>query len=133
MRRKLTAVVIAVFVFSLIAASAASLGGISGGSGADPELGAEANVVVACTAAGVSVELTSLYQNTEFQVDDVTLTVGDAGCDGETARVVLSSTSGTTYTSSELTGTIATDTVTIDFSGENLSAEELDYIDIAIS
>ena len=46
MRRKLTAVVIAVFVFGLITASAASLGGIN----TDADLGADTNTIAACDA-----------------------------------------------------------------------------------
>ena len=56
MRRRLTAVVLAVLVFGLIAASAASLGGIS-----TSDLGADATVVASCDTDGVTVDYTTSY------------------------------------------------------------------------
>ncbi|HIE21361.1 MAG TPA: hypothetical protein EYP73_02025, partial [Acidimicrobiia bacterium] len=56
MRRKLTAIVLAVLVFSLIAASAASLGGIT-----TADLGADATVVAACDTDGVDVSYNTRY------------------------------------------------------------------------
>ena len=53
LRRKLTAVVLAVLVFSLIAASAASLGPIT----VNDDLGASTAVVSSCDTDGVTVDL----------------------------------------------------------------------------
>lgn len=129
MRRKLTAAVIAVFVFSLIAASAASLGGIT----APTELGADEAVVAACTSGGVTVDFAATYQNGEYQVDDVTVSIdaADGSCNGETVRVVVSSTT-VPWASTEVTGVIGSDSATLSFAGQALSAEETDYVDVAI-
>ena len=64
MRRKITAVIVAVFVFSLIAASAASLGGISAGG-----VGADAEVVASCDTNGVDVDFAYAYNATTQQYD----------------------------------------------------------------
>ena len=129
MRKKLTAAVIAVFVFSLISASAASLGGIT----APTELGADEAVVAACTSGGVTVDFTAAYQNGEYQVDDVTVSIdaADGSCDGETVRVVVSSTTAP-WASSEVTGVIGTDSATLSLAAQALSAEETNYVDVAI-
>ncbi|MCH8983610.1 MAG: hypothetical protein IH943_05845 [Acidobacteria bacterium] len=129
MRKKLTATVIAVFVFSLIAASAASLGGIT----APTELGADEAVVAACTSGGVTVDFAATYQNGEYQVDDVTVSIdaADGSCNGETVRVVVSSTT-VPWASTEVTGVIGSDSATLSFAGQALSAEETDYVDVAI-
>ena len=129
MRKKLTATVIAVFVFSLIAASAASLGGIT----APTELGADEAVVAACTSGGVTVDFAATYQNGEYQVDDVTVSIdaADGSCNGETVRVVVSSTA-VPWASTEVTGVIGSDSATLSFAGQALSAEETDYVDVAI-
>ena len=49
MRKKLTAILLAALAFGLIAASAASLGGIN-----SSDLGADASVVAACDTDGVT-------------------------------------------------------------------------------
>ena len=56
MRKRLTAIVLAVLVFSLIAASAATLGGITSAG-----VGADTTVVAACDSDGVDVDYTYSY------------------------------------------------------------------------
>jgi len=79
-RKKLTAVIIAVFVFGLISASAASLGGIT-----TADLGADTAVVASCDADGVTVAYNWTYTPGApgfFDVDSVDVEGIDAACDG---------------------------------------------------
>lgn len=122
MRKKLMAIVFALVAFSLVAASAASLGGIS-----TSDIGAEADVVAACDSDGVSVSFTSAFQAAEYQVNSVTVSGIDAGCDGQDLSVTLSD--GTTPASPTSTGiTSPSETVAIDY-----SAEALTEVDVVIS
>lgn len=87
MRRKLTAIVIAVFVFSLIAASAATLGGISNSA----QLGAEATVVAGCDSDGITISYTTAYNTTTNAYDVTAVDIGDLdGCDTQAISVTLS-------------------------------------------
>lgn len=87
MRKKLTAVVIAVFVFSLIAASAASLNGIN-----TADLGADATVVASCDSDGVTVNYNWTYTPGApglFDVTSVDVSGIDGACDGYDIEVDL--------------------------------------------
>ncbi|MEA1902510.1 MAG: hypothetical protein U9N56_03180 [Actinomycetota bacterium] len=91
MRKKLTAVILAVLVFSLIAASAASLGGIN-----TADLGADSTIVASCdTADGVDVDYTFSYDTTldpgYFAVSAVVVSSVDATCDGYNIYVEIGS------------------------------------------
>jgi hypothetical protein len=77
-RKKLLAVLAAVFVFSLIAASAASLGGVNNAA----ELGAETTTVAGCDADGITVNFTTSYNATTAEFDLAAVEIGDLdGCD----------------------------------------------------
>lgn len=80
MRKKITAVILALFVFSLIAASAASLGGIN-----TADLGADATVIAACDTGGVDVDYNWSYTPGApgfFDVDSVDVSAIDVACNG---------------------------------------------------
>ncbi len=83
-RRKLTAVILAVLVFSLIAASAASLGGIS-----TDNLGAETDVVASCDSDGITVGFTTTFNGGEFEVQTVDITGIAPACVGQDISVEL--------------------------------------------
>jgi hypothetical protein len=78
MRRRLTAIVLAVLVFSLIAASAATL------SVNSAELGAGSDTFVAACDDAVDVDYNTSFSGTEYVVDDVVISgVNDVTCLGE--------------------------------------------------
>ena len=78
MRRKLAAVVLAVMGFSLMAAAAASLGGVTGTT----DLGAESTVVAGCDTDGITVDFTTSYNAATAEFDLATVEIGDLdGCD----------------------------------------------------
>ena len=80
MRKKVIAVILAVLVFSLIAASAASLGGIN-----TADLGADATVIAACDTGGVDVSYNWAYSPGSpgiFDVNSVDVSAIDVACNG---------------------------------------------------
>jgi hypothetical protein len=128
MRRKLTAVVLAVLVFSLIAASAASLGGIN-----SADLGADATVVAACDTNGVDVSYNTNYVpgtpgNYEVTSVDVT-NIASPACDGYDISVTLGSGSSALGSGS---ATVGAGSATVTISG-NVDAEDVAEIGIVIS
>lgn len=91
MRKKLTAIVLAVLAFSMIAASAASLNGIT-----TSDLGAETDVVAGCDPDGILVDFTVAYNGTtgEYDTDDVVIDDIHANCDGQDLTVTLKGAGG---------------------------------------
>lgn len=93
MKKKLTAIVLAMLAFSMIAASAASLGGINTSS-----LGAETDVVAGCDSDGIDVDFTVAYSaaDGEYMTSTVDITgIASPGCDGQEISVTLTDTAGT--------------------------------------
>jgi len=127
MRRKLTAIILAALVFSLIAASAASLGGIT-----TSDLGADATVVAACDTDGVTVDYNTSYSPGapgKYVVDSVAVTKIDAACNGYTIAVTLGD--GTNALGSG-SGTVASGAATVPISG-GVDAEAVTEIGVVIS
>ncbi len=79
-----------VAAFGAVVASAATLGGITGGS-----LGADTAVVAACDSDGVTVGYTTTYSGGTYKVTGVTLSGVALGCIGKTASITVSSSGGT--------------------------------------
>ena len=131
MRKKMTAVILAVLVFSLIAASAASLGGIN-----TADLGADATVVASCdTVGGVDADYNWTYTPGApgfFDVDDVVVSSIDAACIGYTIEVTLGDGSSILGTG---TGTVAGASITVAItpSGTEVDAELVTELGIVIS
>lgn len=86
MKRRILAVLAGLAAFALVAASAATLGGVTVGG-----LGTDTADISACTDAGIAAAFTTVYDagTASFLVDTVDLSVGDQGCDGTTVEVVL--------------------------------------------
>lgn len=84
MRKKVLAVVLAVLVFSLIAASAASLGGIN-----TSEVGADATFVGSCDTDGVDAVFgdPTVDASGRYVVASVTISDIDANCLGQRLSV----------------------------------------------
>jgi hypothetical protein len=126
MRKKLTAIIIAVFVFSLIAASAASLGGIN-----QADLGADVEVVASCDTDGVSVAYNLSYQAgtpSYYAVASVDVTAINTNCNGYNIDVTLAG-SGAALDSGS--STVGAGAANVTFTG--VDAEAVDEIAIAIS
>ena len=117
MRKKTTAVVLAVLVFSLIAASAASLGGIT-----TADIGAEVDVVASCDTDGVTVSFGTTFDGTEYVVDSVTVSGIDAPCIGQDLSVTLSGLVGPDVEVGPQAVAGASETIAVpDYSAEDLN------------
>lgn len=94
MRKKLAAIVLAVLAFSMIAASAASLGGIN-----TSDLGAETDTVAGCDPDGIDVDFTVAYNAATGEYDTASVDITDIAspaCDGQTISATLTDSSGAT-------------------------------------
>jgi hypothetical protein len=93
MKRPIVVLLAGVFAFALVAASAATLGGLT-----TDGLGANADVVAACTDGGIDVDFTTSFSQTApsgYYVDAVVLTVKEAGdCLGADVDIALGSVTG---------------------------------------
>ena len=128
MRKKLTAVILAVLVFSLIAASAASLGTIR-----TDQLGASVDVVSSCDTDGVDVAYNTTYvagAPSYYSVDSVDVTGINANCNGQAIEFTLADGTGTALGVG--TGAVAAgEALGIAFTG--VAAEDVFQIGIIIS
>lgn len=129
MRKRLTAVVLAVLVFSIIAASAASLGGIN-----QADLGADATVVASCDTDGVTVDYTLSYTDTGdpgyFAVTEVVVTDINANCNGDDIYVEIG---GLDAELDNGTGSVSAGAATVAMTAATGDAEVLDEVAIYIS
>lgn len=133
MRRKVTAVIMALFVFSLIAASAASLNGIS-----TAELGADSTVVASCDADGVDVDYNWNYINGDpglFDVVSVDVSGIDSACNGFDLYVELGDQSVSLGSGSVNAIDTSSQPVTVAITptGTEVDAEDVTEIGIVIS
>lgn len=127
MRKKLTAIVLAVLVFSLIAASAASLGGIT-----TDDLGADVDVVASCDSDGVTATFGTSYDATsgEYLVDDVTIGGIAGACLNQAIEVTLTDSGDTALGTYSGTVTGGSETLT---TTDTVSAEAVEGIAVVIS
>jgi len=86
LRKRLLAIVLALLAFSLFAAAAATLGGLS-----SADLGADATQVMSCDSDGVSVDYTAEFDATDsrFEVTEVIVSGIHDDCAGQTLSVAL--------------------------------------------
>jgi len=126
-RKRLTAVVLAVLVFSLIAASAASLGGIN-----QADLGADATLVASCDTDGVVVDyqLSFDFVTGQFDITDVDVSDIHANCNGDDIYVEIGASGANIDFGS---GTVAAGAATVTMTAGTGDAEALDQIAIYIS
>lgn len=114
MRKKLTAIVLAVLAFSMIAASAASLGGITTSS-----LGAETDVVASCdTIGGVAADFSVAFSGGEYRTTTVDISGADLPCEGLDISVTLLDGTGNSLGSDSGTVLAGGFTAAIDASAE---------------
>lgn len=131
MRKKLLAVVLAVFVFGLIAASAATLGGIN-----TADLGADTAVVASCdTVGGVDVDYNFTYNSGApgyFEVVSVDVSSIDAACDNFAIEVTLGDGTDPVLGSGSVVDLGTTGTINVPISA-GVDAELVTEIGIVIS
>ena len=94
-RRYLIAGLAAIAVFGSVAASAATLGGVTADS-----LGADVTTVAACDNNGVGLSYATSFAAGAYQVTAVTVTGIAPGCNGKNLRVTLTDSSGASVFSS---------------------------------
>ena len=127
MRKRLTAIALAALVFSLIAASAASLGGIN-----TADLGADATVVASCDTDGVDADYTLTYvpgAPGNFDVATVGVTNINVACNGYDIDVSLGDGTSEIGTGSD---TVAAGAATVTIAA-GTDAEEVTELGIVIS
>lgn len=127
MRRKLAALILGVLAFSLVVASAASLGGIT-----TADLGADASVVASCDTDGVVVDYTVSYvpgAPGNFDVATVVVTSINIACN--TYAIDVSLGDGTTELGTG-SGTVAAGAATVTISA-GADAELVTEVGIVIS
>lgn len=107
-RRTMVAAVAAVAACGLVAASAASLGGITQG-----DLGADYSVVASCDTDGLVANWDPTYAATipDYAVGDVDLSGVAAGCTGQNLKVTLTDASDASLAEEVTTVTGASQTV----------------------
>lgn len=131
MRKKVMAVVFAILAFSLIAASAASLGGIT----VDPEIGADAAFVGTCDDDGVTATFSDpTYDTSSGRYVVASVTIGDIAapdCVGQTLQVEVTDSALNSIGSGSV-ASIASDTELVTF-GSPVDAEALARIAVSIS
>ena len=102
MRTRSTAIMLAILGFSLMSASAASLGGVANSA----DLGAETKAVAGCDTDGVTVDFTTNYNATTAEFDLATVEIGDLdGCDTRSIGVEAYGSTGVSLGTN--TGTVA--------------------------
>lgn len=108
-------------------ASAASLGGITGGT-----LGADTDVVASCDTDGVAVGYVSSYDATDgrYETTGVDVTSIDASCDTKPIKVTLKDGLGASL--GEATGVVATNAASLTF-GSGIDSEAVEGIAIIIA
>lgn len=118
MRKKVMAVVFAILAFSLIAASAATLGGIT-----VADVGADAELVASCDDDGVTVDFGALtYDDVsgDYVTSVVNITDINSDCDGLPIHVTLSNIAGDDYASATGVVTGTTASVSVGYDAEAL-------------
>lgn len=130
-RRTLLAVLGGVVAFALVVGAAASLGGIS-----STNLGANTTVVAACdTVGGISAAYTTEYVATGtpgFKVEDVTIGLVDATCNGDAMTVTLTGAGGVEL--GEVDATAATGAANVlSFLSDDVLAESVTGIHVTIT
>ena len=129
MKRVILAGAAGILAVGAVSASAATLGGITGGG-----IGADNAVVESCNSSGVAVGYTLQYDgtNTSYNVANVVLSGIDAPCNGLTYFVTLADDSGVAI--GNATGVVSAPTTTItNFNSGNTKAQDVEGIAIAIT
>lgn len=128
MRKRLTAAILAVLAFGLVAASAASLGGVT--SSAD--LGAETQVVAGCDTDGITIDFTTAYNATTAEFDLATVEIGDLdGCDTQSIQVEVYDSGGSSIGNDS--GTVSGNSDATYSAGIVVRAEDVEGVAVVVS
>lgn len=126
-RRKMLAIILGLLVFALTAASAATLGGINAA-----QLGADAEAITSCDTDSVTADYTYAFVAGEYEVATVELSgIATPACDGQDIEVTLFD--GSDVALGDVADTVSGATLSVDFSAENILAEDVEGIAIVIS
>ena len=101
-RRYLVAAIAAAAVFGSVAASAATLGGLTA-----PSLGADVTTIAGCDLDGVTLAYTTAFASGGYVVNSVTVSGVAPACTGQNLRLALTDTAGATGTTLFSSATIA--------------------------
>lgn len=126
-KRMAFAIGVPVALAGIVVASAASLGGITGGT-----LGADTDVVASCDTNGVTVGYVNSYDATDgrYETTAVNATAIDVACDTKPIKVTLKDGAGASL--GEATGTVATNAATLNFAA-GIDSEAVEGIAIIIA
>jgi len=127
-RRKALALVVGAAVACTVAASAASLGGVSSDT-----IGTDAVTVASCDTDGVSVAYTTAYDATvgRYQSTAVTVSSIDAACNGNAISVTLSDAANASLDTA--TGTVAGTSQVLTLTGIGVDASLVEGVAVLIS
>lgn len=135
-KRALLGLLAAMTAFGAVAASAASLGGVTSDS-----LGADNAAVAACDTDGVTTTYTAAYDSAIPGYETGTVTVGGIAdaCNGQTLTVNLVDSANASLGESSVTVAVDSTATTpdtsddVDFTGSNVSAKSVENIHVTIS
>ena len=129
MKRVILAGAAGILAVGAVSASAATLGGITGGS-----LGVDSAVVASCDNDGIIVAYTVQYSAaaTTYNVDDVELSDVATACNGLTYSITLSGVGGTSLGEQTGTVTVVAGEFSANFSGDSIDGELVTGIAVAI-
>ena len=129
MKRVILAGAAGILAVGAVSASAATLGGITGGS-----LGVDSAVVASCDNNGIDVSYTVEYSadDTTYNVDDVELSGVAEACGGLDYLITLSGTGGTSLGQRDDTVSLTGGAFSVDFSSDAIEGELVTGIAVAI-
>ena len=127
-RRKAVALVVGAAVSCLVAASAASLGGVS-----PDTIGTDAVTVASCDTDGVDVSYTTGYDASvgRYQTTAVTVSSIDAACNGNAISVTVSDAADAALGTA--TGTVGGTSQVLTFAGIGVNANLIEGVAVLIS
>lgn len=118
-RRKALAVLVPALLLGVVAASAASLGGVT-----SPSLGADTGTVSSCDTDGVTLAYTNTYDATlgRYQTTAVAVSGINTACNTKTLSITLKDSSNTSLGSGSATVSAGAASVTLSGSGANAAS-----------
>ncbi len=127
-RRIALSVIVTSTLLGVVAASAASLGGVT-----STTLGADVGVVASCDIDGVSLAYVNTYDATlgRYQTTSVSVTGINTDCNGKSIGVTLNGTGGVSLGSG--TGTVAAGAATVAMAGAGANANLVTGAAVVIS
>lgn len=128
-KKAVIAVLAGVSIAGIASASAATLGGLTGGS-----LGSDDSVVAACDSDGIGIAYTTAYNAAaqKYLVSEVTFSGVNAVCNGKAASVTLRDGATALATTSSASITVAANAFSLTL-GSAVPAADVDGVSLIIS